>query len=548
MATVVQPAGAPFRNRFARSTVMGVAASATTTPGADEVALAQRAAAGDGDAFATLYGRYESRVYNLCFRILGSQDDAADAAQEAFVNVLRRLPKLEGRELAFGSYVFTSARNACYDLIQGRRRSEPSDSIPEYATPVGGGVGGGGMGFDPGDPEDDPERNVLLDARTEEIRLANLALPERQREALALKELEDLSYDEVAEIMGMNRNSVAQLISRARINLRDALRGAALGAIVPNAPQCERAVPLIASLDDDELAQESAQHEWLMGHLVGCDLCRMRREAMEEAGVSYRAWLPISAGPLLFRETMAEAAELVGADWSEVVARRNSTRSGAGPAAAGGAGGAGTDGARAAILRHRRLDIALMGLLGLILVLVAFVGPTSDGSPTTAILPASDEQPAPTTEAEAVEPAKKKEKKKSGGDKNRAAAAAPAGESAGQAAQADEEPASTGGQTSTGTDGGGGAQRQSSSDGKVDRDGSGGSKDDVTGDPPSEPPPPADVTADPPPPPPPADTTPTNPRVCRDPATGAVIPCGTAPPPRTPPPRTPPPTRTPPPR
>jgi RNA polymerase sigma-70 factor (ECF subfamily) len=546
MATVAQPVAARFRNGFARSTVMGVAAIATTTPGADEASLAQRAAAGDGDAFATLYERYESRVYNLCFRILGSQDDAADAAQEAFVNVLRRLPKLKGRELAFGSYVFTSARNACYDLIRGRRRTEPSDEIPEHATPMGGGVGGGGTGFDPGDPGDDPERNVLLDARTEEIRLANLTLPERQREALALKELEELSYDEVAEIMGMNRNSVAQLISRARINLRDALRGAALGAIVPNSPQCERAVPLIASLDDGELVQESARHEWLVDHLTHCDLCRMRREAMEEAGVSYRAWLPISAGPFLFRETMAEAAELVGADWSEVVARRNSARSGAGPAAAGGSGGAGTEGARAAILRHRRLDIALMGLLGLILVLVAFVGPTTDGSPVTAILPAADEQqPATTAEKEAAEPAKKKEKKKSGGAKNRPAAAAPPGESAGQPNQPGEESASTDGLSSTGTSGDGSAQRRSSGGGKVDRDASGGSKDGVTGDRSPEPPPPADVTADPPPPPPPTETTPTDPGVCRDPATGAQIPCGTGPPTR-PPPRTPPPTRTPP--
>ena len=328
MAAVLQPVSAPFRNRTTWGTVAGVAVRATSAPVADEAALAQRAAAGDGDAFATLYESYEGRVYNLCIRILGSQDDAADAAQEAFVNVLRRLPKFEGRELAFGSYVFTSARNACYDLIERRRRTEPSDELPEHATPVGAGVGGGGMGYDPGDPEDDPERNVLLDARTEEIRHANLALPERQREALALKELEDLSYDEVAEVMGMNRNSVAQLISRARINLRDALRGAALGAIIPNSPQCERAMPLIASLDDGELPPDSADGDWLTDHLVGCEVCRARREAMEEAGVSYRAWLPIAAGPFLFRETMAEAAELVGADWSDVVARRESARGG----------------------------------------------------------------------------------------------------------------------------------------------------------------------------------------------------------------------------
>ncbi len=311
----------------------GVAGLATTTPGADEAVLAQRAAGGDGEAFADLYERYEERVLNLCFRILGSQDDAADATQDAFVNVLRRLPKLEGRELAFGSYVFTSARNACYDLIERRRRTEPSDEIPEHATPMGGAVGGGGVGFDPGDPEDDPERNVLLDARTEEIRRANLMLPERQREALALKELDDLSYDEVAEIMGMNRNSVAQLISRARINLRGALRGEALAAIIPNAPQCERAVPLIGAEEDGELDPGSTDAEWLADHLVMCETCRVRREAMAEAGISYRAWLPISAGPFLFRETMAEAAELVGADWSGIVARRESARSVTGGAA-----------------------------------------------------------------------------------------------------------------------------------------------------------------------------------------------------------------------
>ncbi|HEX2416149.1 MAG TPA: RNA polymerase sigma factor, partial [Thermoleophilaceae bacterium] len=163
---------------------------------ADEAGLAQRAVAGDGNAFAELYTRYEKRAYNLCLRIVGSEDEAADATQETFVSVLKRLPKLEGRDLAFGSYLFTSARHACYDLIERRKRAEPSDEIAEAAIPVGGGVGGGGLGFDPGDPEDDPERNVLLEARQEEIREANMKLPERQREVLVLREVESLSYDE----------------------------------------------------------------------------------------------------------------------------------------------------------------------------------------------------------------------------------------------------------------------------------------------------------------------------------------------------------------
>ena len=97
--------------------------------------------------------------------------------------MLRRLPKLEGRELAFGSYLFTSARHACYDLIERRRRTDPTEEPPEL------------MNAEPRDPEDDPERNLLLEASQEEIRRANAELPERQREVLALRELEELSYD-----------------------------------------------------------------------------------------------------------------------------------------------------------------------------------------------------------------------------------------------------------------------------------------------------------------------------------------------------------------
>jgi RNA polymerase sigma factor (sigma-70 family) len=146
MASVAQGLVPQVKTPLRRSAMSGSARAA------DEARLAGEAAARDGDAFAELYGRYQQRAYNLCYRILGSEDDAADATQEAFVGVFKRLPNLQGRELAFGSYVFTSARNACYDLIERRRRAEPSDQIPESSIPVGG----GGFGLDPGDPEDDP--------------------------------------------------------------------------------------------------------------------------------------------------------------------------------------------------------------------------------------------------------------------------------------------------------------------------------------------------------------------------------------------------------
>ena len=141
MAVIAHSVHAPFRRAEMRGTVAPVAGLARRSGGADDSALAQRAAAGDGDAFAELYERHESRAFNLCYRILGSRDDAADATQEAFVGVLRRLPQLADRDLAFGSYVLTSARNACYDLIERRKRTQPSDEIPESATPMGGGGG-----------------------------------------------------------------------------------------------------------------------------------------------------------------------------------------------------------------------------------------------------------------------------------------------------------------------------------------------------------------------------------------------------------------------
>ena len=150
---------------------------------------------------------------------------------------------------------------------------------------------------------------MLLEAHQEQIRAANATLPTRQREALALRELEELSYDEIAEIMGMNRNSVAQLLSRARIGLRDGLRRSALGSIASASPDCERALPLLALRQDGALDHDAA---WLAQHLSDCSVCPARVAAMEEAGGVYRLWLPLVPAVWL-RGEIASAAEHIGA-------------------------------------------------------------------------------------------------------------------------------------------------------------------------------------------------------------------------------------------
>jgi RNA polymerase sigma factor (sigma-70 family) len=267
--------------------------------------LAAAAATGDGAAFATLYGRYESRVYNICLRITGDPEDAADATQEAFLSVLRRLREGERPVRSFPAYLFTSARHAAANVAERRNRTTPAGEAPEPAPSPSA----------PRDLTSDPEGAALLAGLQESVRAANTSLPERQREVLALRELGELSYDEIASAMDLNRNAVSQLIWRARIGLRDAMRASAVASIVATSQDCERALPLIAAVDDGEHA-EPGDRAWLDGHLAGCVRCRLGQDALVEAGASYRAWLPVAPAAALGPAVISSAGGLVGADWS----------------------------------------------------------------------------------------------------------------------------------------------------------------------------------------------------------------------------------------
>lgn len=151
----------------------------------------------------------------------------------------------------------------------------------------------------------------------EEIGEAITRLPERQREALELLECERLPYGEIAARLGTSRDSVAQLISRARINLYDELRGTPLASIAAP-PECERALPLIAAREDGQIdADAGGDAVWLDAHLAGCDRCRPAVEQMADAAASYRAWAtpggsadsqipqPVASGPVRPRRRQA---------------------------------------------------------------------------------------------------------------------------------------------------------------------------------------------------------------------------------------------------
>jgi DNA-directed RNA polymerase specialized sigma24 family protein len=135
-------------------------------------------------------------------------------------------------------------------------------------------------------------RGVLgMASLQERVRDCNARLPTRQREVLALRALAGLSYDEMAAVMDLNRAGVAQLIARARLALAEELRGTPVIERSTARPECARAMPMMASLIDGQL-QEPAERAWLDRHLDGCERCVQTRQALNEADLSYRAWLP----------------------------------------------------------------------------------------------------------------------------------------------------------------------------------------------------------------------------------------------------------------
>ena len=260
---------------------------------ASDGVLVQEAAAGSGTSYAQLYDRYAEQVYNYSLRLTGSPDDAADATQEAFVNVLRRLQTDDSPVLDFSSYLFAAARHESYGLMRQRARTHPSDTPPE----------------DPGrvmDVDIDPERAALLRDTQEAVQEANARLAPRHREVLALREVAGRSYDEVAEIMGITPNAAAQLIWRARSKLREALTAGAVASVVATSEDCEWAQLLLNRVQDGEPVDE-VDREWLEEHLDECGSCQTANRMLLEAGASYRMWLPVALFAGMRTDTLTAA-------------------------------------------------------------------------------------------------------------------------------------------------------------------------------------------------------------------------------------------------
>ena len=168
---------------------------------------------GDQEAFAELVRLYEKKVLALTLRMCKNPEDAAEAAQEAFLAAWQSLRSFRG-ESSFSTWLYRLASNACVDLLrrEGRHKGNASLDDEDLDLDVPASLP---------TPQEEAERRELR----ERIEAGLQALPPEYRAALVLRELHQLRYDEIAASLGIDIGTVKSRISRGRKRLRGILLG-----------------------------------------------------------------------------------------------------------------------------------------------------------------------------------------------------------------------------------------------------------------------------------------------------------------------------------
>jgi RNA polymerase sigma-70 factor, ECF subfamily len=170
--------------------------------------LIERYLTGDTAAFSTLVRRHERRVYNLCYRMLGREEDARDAAQDAFLTALRKLSSFRG-EAQFTTWMHRVTVNACYDLLRRKRREPMLEPARDEDAPEPPG---------PSSPDHADSAVTAVD-----VQRALVRVPQEFRAVLILHDVQDLAYEDIAEALGIPVGTVKSRLHRGRIALASQL-------------------------------------------------------------------------------------------------------------------------------------------------------------------------------------------------------------------------------------------------------------------------------------------------------------------------------------
>ena len=182
----------------------------------DDRSLVLAAQAGDAQAFRALVERYQRRVYQLALGMVKDSDEAMDITQETFVRVHRYLSSFKG-DSSFFTWTYRIATNLCLDSARkrsGRERVEMDESDAEIESrmdPPSAALAG-------------PQRAALNAELKEKIDDALAALPPKHRAILLLREVEGLSYEELARTLGIRKGTVMSRLFHARLKMQRKLR------------------------------------------------------------------------------------------------------------------------------------------------------------------------------------------------------------------------------------------------------------------------------------------------------------------------------------
>ncbi len=181
-----------------------------------EQELVSRAKQGDQDAFARLVEANQNKIYTLALRMTGDPEDGADLAQEAFLRAWRGLPSFQ-EESSFSTWLYRLTSNLCIDFLRREKRRKAAVPVASLDDETGSA---------PADvpdhrfsPEGELERRELRSA----LEQALLKLSDEHRQILVLRELEGLSYAEIAAQLALEGGTVKSRIARARLALRNIL-------------------------------------------------------------------------------------------------------------------------------------------------------------------------------------------------------------------------------------------------------------------------------------------------------------------------------------
>jgi RNA polymerase sigma-70 factor (ECF subfamily) len=185
--------------------------------------LVDRAKAGERGAFDLLAIRYKDRIFNLCFRKLGDAEEAADAAQEAFLKAYRALPGFEGKSKFF-TWLFRIALNCSF--TRGKKRARDREIAPVSHDRAGrpGSEDEGGNGLEPADVREEPAAAALTRERARLVQEAIATLEPDFHRIVLLRDIDGLAYEEIAEVLEIPVGSVKSRLHRARIVLREKLK------------------------------------------------------------------------------------------------------------------------------------------------------------------------------------------------------------------------------------------------------------------------------------------------------------------------------------